>query len=497
MERLQEKNDTNVFWVRKMRADLRPYPRMRDSGVEWLGEVPQHWEVRRYKTVFRCVDERSETGSEKLLTVSSDRGIVPRDSTSVTMFKAHSYVGHKLCWPGDLVINSLWAWSRGLGVSRYHGIVSTAYGVYRVRRKARALPDFIHSLVRSQPFNWELRVRSKGIWISRLQLTDDSFLRSPLPLPPLSEQRAIVRFLDDSHRRIQRYIRAKERLIELLEEERQATIHEAVTGRIDVRTSQRYPAYKDSGVEWLGEVPVHWEVRRLSNVADLRVSNVDKHKRRNEQPIRLCNYVDVYKNDVIHGELQFMRATATDAEITKFRLAVGDVVVTKDSEDWTDIGVPALVEDTAEDLVCGYHLAILRPVGGLLHGPFLARVLRIAPAAWRFRVAARGVTRYGLTRDAIRSVEIPLPTLREQHVIAGSIDATANRLDAAIAATKRRIALLHECHTRLIADVVTGKLDVRDAAAELPSEGDLASDRDRIPATDDAEGRSACGETVS
>ena len=88
-----------------MRADLRPYPRMRDSGVEWLGEVPQHWEVRRYKTVFRCIDERSETGSEKLLTVSSDRGIVPRDSTSVTMFKAKSYVGHKLCWPGDLVIN--------------------------------------------------------------------------------------------------------------------------------------------------------------------------------------------------------------------------------------------------------------------------------------------------------------------------------------------------------------------------------------------------------
>ena len=164
--------------------DLRPYPAYRHSGLDWLyGEVPEHWEVRRGKTVFRCIDERSETGSEELLTVSSDWGIVPRDSASVTMFKAQSYIRHKLCWPGDLVINSLWAWSRGLGVSRYHGIVSTAYGVYRVRRKARALPGFVHSLVRSEAFNWELRVRSKGIWISRLQLTDDSFLRAPLHEP--------------------------------------------------------------------------------------------------------------------------------------------------------------------------------------------------------------------------------------------------------------------------------------------------------------------------
>ena len=238
-----------------MDAELRPYPRMKDSGVEWLGEVPEHWEVRRGKTVFRSIDQRSETGNEELLTVSSDQGIIPRESANVTMFKAKSYVGHKLCRPGDLVINSLWAWSRGLGVSRRHGIVSTAYGVYRVRATSRVLPEFIHSLVRSDAFNWELRVRSKGIWISRLQLTDESFLSTAFPLPPFSEQRAIARFLDHADRRIQRYIRAKERLIEVLEEEKQVIIHQAVTGQIDVRTGQPYSAYKGSGVEWLGEVP--------------------------------------------------------------------------------------------------------------------------------------------------------------------------------------------------------------------------------------------------
>lgn len=145
-----------------MTHDLKPYPSMKDSGVPWLGEVPEHWKVRRGKNLFRCVNVRSETGAEELLTVSSERGVVPRRTAVVTMFKAESYAGHKLCWPGDLVINSLWAWARGLGVSRYHGIVSTAYGVYRPRTGANVEPQFVHDLVRSTPFHWELRVRSKS-----------------------------------------------------------------------------------------------------------------------------------------------------------------------------------------------------------------------------------------------------------------------------------------------------------------------------------------------
>ena len=173
-------------------TELRPYLAYRDSGEAWLGEVPEHWEVQRAKTIFRPIDERSSTGKEELLTVSSDRGVVPRQSANVTMFKAKSYVGHKLCRPNDLVINSLWAWSRGLGVSRHRGIVSTAYGVYRSIHESRVHPDFVHLLVRSDAFNYELRVRSKGIWISRLQLTDESFLDAPLPLPPLPEQSAIA-----------------------------------------------------------------------------------------------------------------------------------------------------------------------------------------------------------------------------------------------------------------------------------------------------------------
>src|SRR5580704_15414372 len=130
-------------------SDLKPYPEYKASGLIWLGQIPKWWEVKRAKSIFQRIDERSTTGKEELLTVSSARGIVPRRTANVTMFKADSYVGYKLCWPGDLVINSLWAWAGGLGVSRHHGIISSAYGVYRIRRGSPMTPAFVHEVVRS------------------------------------------------------------------------------------------------------------------------------------------------------------------------------------------------------------------------------------------------------------------------------------------------------------------------------------------------------------
>ena len=189
------------------------------------------------------------------------------------MFKAESYVGHKLCWPGDLVINSLWAWAGGLGVTQYHGIISPVYGVYRLRDSFDAYSSYIDRLVRSKSFNLELRVRSKGIWISRLQLTDEAFLSARFPIRPEEESSAIIRFLDHVDRRIQRYIRAKQKLIALLEEQKQAIIHQAVTGQLEVRTGRSYPAYKPSGVEWLPRVPTHWVIvalRRRWRVIDCK-----------------------------------------------------------------------------------------------------------------------------------------------------------------------------------------------------------------------------------
>ena len=161
-----------------------------------------------------------------------------------------------------------------------------------------------------------------------------------------------------------------------------------VTARTSKRTS--YPAYKDSGFEWLGDVPAHWEVKRLKNSASHWVSNVDKVATDDELPVRLCNYTDVYYHDYIRPDMDLMEATATVQEIDRFGLQVGDAVITKDSEDWCDIGVPALVVESTSDLVCGYHLAIIRPQRLALVGKFLLRTLQADAVNRQFQVVATG-----------------------------------------------------------------------------------------------------------
>ena len=217
-----------------------------------------------------------------------------------------------------------------------------------------------------------------------------------------------------------------------------------------------YPAMKDSGVPWLGEVPTYWEVVRLRNTSEMRVSNVDKHAKDDEQPVRLCNYVDVYKNDRIRSGMAFMRATATTDEIERFRLQSGDVLITKDSEAWNDIGVPALVEDTQDDTVSGYHLALLRPFPERVDGGYLFRALQSPAVAYQFHVEANGVTRYGLSHSAIRSVWLPLPPLSEQAAIVRFLDHADRRIRRYIRAQQQLIALLEEQKQAIIHQAVYG-----------------------------------------
>ena len=204
-----------------------------------------------------------------------------------------------------------------------------------------------------------------------------------------------------------------------------------------------YSTYRSSGVPWLGDIPVHWELRRLRTLAQMRVSNVDKHTREGEFPVQLCNYVDVYKNDRITQAMPFMSATASRDEITRFRLERDDVLITKDSEAWDDIGVPALVTETADDLLSGYHLALLRPFKDIL-GSYLARALQSKAVAYQFHVRANGVIRYGLTHTGIQSVQLPLPPLPEQRAIVRYLDYADRRVRRYVAAKRKLIALLEE-----------------------------------------------------
>ena len=304
-------------------------------------------------------------------------------------------------------------------------------------------------------FAAEARRWSYGIASDRWRLRHKDFKSINICLPPADEQDAIVRYLDHAADIINRYIGTKQRLIVLLEDQRQAVIHQAVTRGLDPDAP-----VKPSGVEWLGDAPAHWETRRLRTVIALRVSNVDKHTKDGETPVRLCNYMDVYYNHTITNDLPFIRATASASEIERFRLRSNDVVITKDSETWEDIAVPALVTEAGDDLICGYHLAILRP-NGVIEGPYLAKVLATPQIANQFHVSAQGITRYGITQNDILSAIVPLPPLNEQVAIVEYLDQATAGIDTAIARARRQIELMPEYRTRLIADAVTGQIDVR------------------------------------
>jgi len=184
----------------------------------------------------------------------------------------------------------------------------------------------------------------------------------------------------------------------------------------------------------------------LKRVASIRVSNVDKKSVEGDMPVRLCNYTDVYYRDVIRPDQHFMEATATGEQIRAFQLRAGDVVITKDSETAGDIGVPAYVEMSDADLVCGYHLAIVRPAKSVLDGRFLFWSMASTAVREQLTVAATGVTRYGLRSDSISGTTISLPELSEQHRIADGLDAETTRIDALLA---KKMSLLGLLRSRL------------------------------------------------
>lgn len=434
----------------------RAYPNYRQPKMRWLPAVPEHWNEQRAKTFFREVDERSKTGQEELLSVSHLTGVTPRSQKKVTMFKAASYVGSKLCRPGDIVINTLWAWMAALGASRHVGIVSPAYGVYRPHHADSFNPAYLDYLLRTRAYVAEYIGRSTGIRSSRLRLYPNQFLDIALIQPPRPEQDQIVAYLRAQDAHIARFIRAKRDLIRLLTEQKLRIIDHAVTRGLDAAV-----ALKPSGIEWLGEVPEHWEVAFIKHIADVRFSGVDKHSHDHETPVRLCNYTDVYKNDRITGDMDLMRATATEAEIARLTLKAGDVILTKDSETPDDIGVPAWVPEDLPGVVCAYHLGLLRPVPNRVLGEFLFRAIGSARTAQQFHVLATGVTRFALGKHDVKNAVVALPPVEEQQSICRWITNECQPLDDAITRTEEEIKLIREYRDRLIADVVTGQVDVR------------------------------------
>lgn len=205
---------------------------LRPSGIDWLGDIPAHWEIERSRWLFNERDERSETGGEEMLTVSHITGVTPRSQKDVNMFEAETTAGYKLCFTGDLVINTLWAWMGAMGTAPVDGICSPAYNVYTPGN--RLMPDYVDALVRIPVFAKEVTRYSKGVWSSRLRLYPEGFFETFWPVPPLDEQEQIVARIAEERMKIDKLATATERSIGLLKERRSALIAAAVTGQIDI-----------------------------------------------------------------------------------------------------------------------------------------------------------------------------------------------------------------------------------------------------------------------
>jgi type I restriction enzyme S subunit len=243
-----------------------------------------------------------------------------------------------------------------------------------------------------------------------------------------------------------------------------------------------YPKYKDAGIQWLGDIPDHWCVEKLKHIANVFFSSVDKHTVAGEIPVRLCNYTDVYHGDFITSSDELMEASARSDEVAKFTLRMDDVIITKDSETWDDIAIPAYVTSDLDGILCGYHLALIRPKTTRIDGRYLFRSFGSDRINFQFRTAATGITRYGLAKHSIDKSVVVLPPLREQRAIAGFLDRETGRIDALIEKKMRQIELLQEKRAALISQAVTKGLDptvkMRDSGIEwlgpIPAHWEIA-----------------------
>ncbi|QHA90168.1 restriction endonuclease subunit S [Bacillus sp. N1-1] len=219
-----------------------------------------------------------------------------------------------------------------------------------------------------------------------------------------------------------------------------------------------YERYRDSSLDWVSVVPEHWKVKKLKHVSDVNLSNVDKKSIKGEKEVLLCNYVDVYYNDVITDAIEFMRATAKYEQINRFKLKRNDVIITKDSESPTDIAVPTWVSKDFDDVLCGYHLALLRP-NDQINGKYLFYTLQSQAINQQFHAKANGVTRFAIGKNTIKNAMVLIPPLLEQEKIAKWLDESLSNIDEIVSKKKQQIEILKQYHQSLITETVTRGLN--------------------------------------
>lgn len=432
-----------------MIEELKPYEALRPSGDLWLGEIPKHWAHKRLWSISSPRVERNP-GNLPLLSVFLDRGVIPYgEGGGQVHAPSLDPSNYQVVHPGDFVLNNQQAWRGSVGVSRYHGIISPAYIVLRLN--GELLPAYANYLFRCPRLVDQFVAASKGVGDIQRQIFWPFLRRVTVPIPSTIEQEAIVRFLDHANRRIDQFIQAKKKLIALLNEQKQAIIHRAVTRGLDPNVT-----FKESGVPWVNAMPAHWQL--TPNRTHLRVRKVLVGDRHREYRLLSLTKRGVIVRDLSENKGKFSSDMGTSQEVRAGNLVfcLFDVPET-----------PRTVGLSSHD--------------GMITGAYTVmecRDLSIARFLEAFFIAMDNSKllsplysglRNTIPKDRLLGAKTPIPPASERESILSFIAKETRAIQAVIDRTSAEIVLVQEYRSRLVADVVTGQLDVRAAATSLPS----------------------------
>jgi len=443
-----------------MIADLKPYPEYKESTLPWVKQIPKHWNVVRNGSLF---GQRNETGYADLpiLEVSLNTGVRVRNFEASTRKQVMSDAGkYKRAVKGEVAYNMMRLWQGAVGVSPVDGLVSPAYVV--ARPYVNVEPEYYVRLFRTAAYMAEIDNRSRGIVKDRNRLYWDQFKQIRSPYPPPEEQAAIVRFLNWTHARMEKAVGSKRRVIALLKEQKRAIIHEAVTGGVETPVRR-----KPSGSPWFGDIPRHWQIHQARHIGRLLKGSGGTKEDAVDEGVPCVRYGELYTtyNNFIWQSRTFI---SPERAVDYTPIRYGDVLFAASGEKIEEIGKSA-VNLIASPAVCGGDLVILRP-SIPVHAPFLGYLFDSYGATYQKATMCRGTTIKHIYPDELRGLQVCFPPLDEQERIATALDGSLLQIHIAISHLEREIELLREFRTRLVADVVMGKLDVRDAALRVPDE---------------------------
>lgn len=438
------------------------YEKYKPSEVHWLGNKPLHWRTYRIDWITAFVrgntglkkDELLEIGDYVALQYGKTYKVDEVDNSFNFFVNSEYYKRNQTVKRGDTILISTSETIEDLGHSCFYnrddiGLLGGEQILLKPKTKfINAKYLYYHSKI----FCSDLRKYATGLKVFRFNT--DELKRVFIAVPTISEQTAIAEYLDAKTQAIDKKINLLTKKAETYKELRKSMINDAVCKGLDKNVK-----LKESGIEWIGKIPEHWEVRRLKDAVQLNVSNIDKHIREDEKSVLLCNYTDVYKNNFITSDLEFMISTASDAQIQRFSLKKGDILITKDSESFDDIAVPAIVTEELPNVVCGYHLALIRVEKEVCPG-YLYNLFRSSLFNYNFSKQAKGITRVGLSINSINDTFLILPPIEEQRAISNYLDEKTQKIDAIVSNIGKQIDTLKELRKTLINDVVTGKIKV-------------------------------------